>query len=86
MQSKEEGIRQTTYGSVLWAKAGMATSIIVAAMISPTVSTNKTRFTRSYLLAFCEVAGCAAGSARPIGTHLGGGVLSLYPSSLEQEA
>ena len=52
MQSKEERIRQTTYGSVVWAKAGMATSIIVA-KISATVSTNKTRFTTSYLLAFC---------------------------------
>ena len=85
MQSKEERIRQSTYGSVVvWAKADMATSII-AAMISPTVSTNKTRFTTSYLLALC-------GSRlrrwlRPPHRHpSGGGVLSLYPFSLEQEA
>ena len=40
------------WSAVVWAKAAMATSII-AAMISATASTNKTRFTTSYLLAFC---------------------------------
>jgi len=33
---------------------------------------------------YFAVVGCAAGSARPLGTHLGGGVLRLYRSSLEQ--
>jgi hypothetical protein len=85
MQSKEERIRQATYGSaVVWAKAGMATSIIIA-KISATVSTNKTRFTTSYLLAFCG-SRLRRWLRPPLRHPSGGGVLSLYPSSLEQEA
>ena len=44
------------------------------------------RLTTNYLLTLRAVAGCAAGSARPKRHPSGGGVLSLYPSSLQQEA